>query len=101
MINIGQSYALDTSPKFVFMAMRVGVMDNREQKKGKQRKELTNAFSFFSQVITMMAACVLVGVFLGKFLDDLLGSTPGFLIVFSLLGIAASFKAMFDLAMKK
>ena len=76
-------------------------MDKKDQSKSKQRKELLNALSFFSQVGIMMASCVLVGVFLGKFLDDLLGTSPWLLLVLSLLGAAASFKAMFDLAYKK
>jgi len=75
-------------------------MNNKEQK-NKQRKELLNAFSFFSQVGIMMASCVLVGVLLGKFLDDVLGTAPWLLLLFSLLGAAASFKSVFDLANKK
>ena len=78
----------------------VCAMNNKEQK-NKQRKELLNAFSFFSQVGIMMASCVLVGVLLGKFLDDVLGTAPWLLLLFSLLGAAASFKSVFDLANKK
>ena len=48
-----------------------------------------------------MAACVLIGVGLGKLLDNLLGTTPWFLLAFSLLGAGASIKALFDLAEKK
>jgi ATP synthase protein I len=63
--------------------------------------QLLHALSFFSQVGITMAACVLIGVFLGKFLDGLLGTAPWLLLIFSLLGAAASFKALFDLAKRK
>jgi ATP synthase protein I len=58
------------------------------------------ALSFFSQVGIIMAACVFVGVFLGRFLDGLLGTSPWLLLVFSFLGAAAAFKSLFDLASK-
>ena len=41
--------------------------------------------------ITLMA-CVFAGVFLGKLLDRLLGTTPWLLLVFSLLGAAAAIR---------
>ncbi|MGI6169444.1 MAG: AtpZ/AtpI family protein [Christensenellales bacterium] len=59
------------------------------------------ALSFFSQIGITMAACVLIGVFLGRFLDNLLGTTPYLLLLFSLFGVGAAFKALFDLAGKK
>jgi ATP synthase protein I len=48
-----------------------------------------------------MAACVLIGVFLGRFLDNLLNTSPWLLLLFSLLGVGAALKALFDLAAKK
>ena len=47
-----------------------------------------------------MASCILIGVFIGIGLDRLTGSSPAFLIVFSLIGAVAAFKVMFDLTMK-
>lgn len=40
-----------------------------------------------------MAATVILMVFLGKFLDDHFGSTPAFILIFSLLG---SFAAIYN-----
>ncbi len=77
--------------------------DNKEKKPEKEEgagKEFLRALTFFSQVGITMAACVLIGVLLGKFLDGLLGTSPWLLLVFSLLGAAAAFKAMFDLGNK-
>jgi len=67
------------------------------QKKEKQHNELLKALSFFSQVGTTIVACIFIGVFLGRFLDNFLGTSPWLLLVFSLLGAAAAFKALYDL----
>jgi ATP synthase protein I len=64
-------------------------------------KEFLRALSFFSQIGITMAACVLIGVLLGRFLDSLMGTSPWLLLLFSLLGAGAAFKALFDLANKK
>jgi ATP synthase protein I len=45
-----------------------------------------------------MISCVFVGVFLGRFLDSRLKTTPWLLLVFSLLGVGAALKSFFDLA---
>jgi ATP synthase protein I len=63
--------------------------------------ETLRALSVISQIGLMLAACVLVGVLLGRFLDNLLGTSPWLLIVFSLLGMAAAFKSIFDFANRK
>ena len=71
-----------------------------ERKPGKDKKQtgsLLRALSFLSQIGITMAACVFIGVFVGRFLDKLLGTTPWLLLLFALLGTAAAFKALFDL----
>ena len=70
--------------------------DNREQ-----RGEYRRALSFLSQIGITIAACIIIGVLLGKFLDDFFGTSPWLLLIFSLLGAAAAFKSMFDMANKK
>lgn len=47
-----------------------------------------------------MASCVFIGVFLGRYLDKLLGSSPWLLLVFSLIGVGAAIKVLFDFANK-
>lgn len=66
----------------------------------KSGKEFLRALSFFSQIGITMAACVFIGVILGKYLDNLLGTSPWLLLVFSLLGAGAAFKSLFDLGNK-
>ena len=67
----------------------------------KTRRELLRALSFFSQVGISMVACILVGVLLGRFLDNLFGTSPWLLLICSFLGAGASLKVVFDLGMKK
>lgn len=59
-----------------------------------------HALAYFSQIGVTIAATVLVSVLLGKFLDSLLGTRPWFIIVFSLLGVGAAIKALFDVDKK-
>ncbi|HBT64732.1 MAG TPA: hypothetical protein DEB10_08755 [Ruminococcaceae bacterium] len=48
-----------------------------------------------------MAASVLVGVLLGKYLDGLLGTTPWLLLISSLLGAGAAIKVLFNISQNK
>lgn len=73
--------------------------DNKDNKE--QRREIIRALSLFSQFGITVAACVAIGVLGGKYLDEFFGTSPWLLIIFSLLGVAAAFKSMFDLANKK
>jgi len=67
---------------------------------GKQRGELIRALSFLSQIGFMVAACILTGVLLGRFLDRVLGTSPWFLLFFSLSGAAAAFRSVLEMAKK-
>ena len=68
-----------------------------QQQEKKQHNDFLKALSFFSQVGTTIIACVFIGVLLGRFLDDFFGTSPWLLLIFSLLGAAAAFKALYDL----
>jgi len=59
------------------------------------------ALSFLSQIGVTIIACIAVGILLGRLLDSLLGTTPWLLLVFTLLGIVAAFKSIFDIAKKQ
>jgi len=69
--------------------------------KKKQRNTVLRALSLSSQTGIVIVACVVIGVFLGKFLDELLGSSPWLLLIFSFLGMAAAFKSIFNISRKK
>lgn len=68
-------------------------------KNGKQN-DFARALSLLSQIGVTIIACIAVGILLGVFLDNLLGTSPWLLLVFTILGIAAAFKSMLDFAKK-
>lgn len=65
-----------------------------------QRNGFLQALSLLSHFGVTIIACIAVGILLGRFLDNLLGTTPWLLLVFTLLGIAAAFKSIIDIAKK-
>jgi len=76
-------------------------MDDAPKKDNKDNRELLAALSGLSQLGFTMAACVFVGVFSGMYLDRHLGTMPWMLVLCSLSGAVAAFKALFDLTKKK
>jgi ATP synthase protein I len=76
---------------------------SKRHSKDRQPKnsEIIRAFAHFSHIGVTMAASVLVGVLLGKYLDGLFGASPWFLLVFSLLGAGAAIKALFNIPKDK
>jgi len=63
-------------------------------------RDWVKALAFLSQIGITIAACIVVGVFLGIFLDRFFGTSPVLTIICSLLGLVAAFKSIFDLAKK-
>jgi len=63
-----------------------------------QGKAFARALALLSQIGVSIIACIAAGVFLGWLLDRLLQTSPWLLLVFSLLGIAAAFRSIFDFA---
>ena len=75
--------------------------DKNRQDKRNERRELLTALSNISQIGILIASCVIIGVMAGRFLDNLFGTAPWLLLLFSLLGMAAAFKSMFDFLNRK
>jgi len=69
--------------------------DDKEPRDG-----FLQAISYLSQIGVTIIACLAVGILLGKFLDSQLGTAPWLLLLFTLLGIAAAFKSIYDLSNK-
>jgi len=67
-------------------------MKDREKR---HRNGVLRALSFSSQIGFTLIACVFVGVFLGKYLDKILGTSPWLLLLLSLIGAAAAFWSIF------
>lgn len=66
----------------------------------KPRQDGWQAFLTVSQLGMNMGVCIVGGFWLGNKLDRWLGTPPWLLIVFTLLGVGAAFKVMFDYAGK-
>lgn len=64
------------------------------------RRAIGKAMSMMTQFGVTGIVCVGGGVLLGHWLDRLLDTTPVFVIIFSIIGIAAAIKTMVDLAKK-
>lgn len=72
---------------------------SKEPNKDKKTKnsETLRALANFSQIGVTMAASVLIGVMLGKYLDGILGTSPWLLLIFSLLGVGAAIRSLFNI----
>ncbi|MCL2122243.1 MAG: AtpZ/AtpI family protein [Clostridiales bacterium] len=79
--------------------------DDADRKKAeaerKNRREIAAALSLVSQLGFSMFACIFLGVWAGKTLDERLGTAPILLMAGALLGAVASFKVLYDLAIKR
>lgn len=72
-------------------------MDKQQKNNERPKNRGTmRALANFSQIGVTMAASVLVGVFLGRFLDGLFNTSPWLLLFFSLCGVAAAIRSLFN-----
>lgn len=76
---------------------------SKQHIKDKQLKnsEILRALAHFSQIGVTMAASVLIGVLLGKYLDGLLGTAPWLLLLFSISGVGTAIKVLFNISKDK
>lgn len=58
-------------------------------------------FALVSQIGVMMVVPIVLGVWLGNFLDKKLGTSGLFLIIFILLGVGAAFRNVYLLVYKE
>ena len=66
-----------------------------------QRTDAIRALSQLSQIGIMIISCIGVGIFIGWMLDRWLGTSPWLLLVFTVLGIIAAFRSIFDFAKRQ
>ena len=71
-------------------------MDQNAETRIKQRRELMNSLSMISHMGIAVVVCIFIGVGLGRWLDRMLGTSPWLLLLFSLLGVGAAFKFLYD-----
>jgi ATP synthase protein I len=84
----------------MFLMRRMLSLDDHHNKGKPPKKyiEIFRALADFTQMGFTIAASVLVGVLLGQYLDDKFGTEPWFLLVFSILGVGAGIKSLFNIA---
>lgn len=70
---------------------------NEDKKPGPNNREIFRGLAFFSQISITMITTVLLSVLTGKHLDTKFGTSPWLLLVFSLLGVGAAIKILFDM----
>jgi len=65
-----------------------------------EKREMLRAMGLMSQIGFTAVICIAMGLFFGRFLDNILGTSPWLLIVLTLLGCFSAIKALIDLAKK-
>lgn len=70
--------------------------DNK-QKRAAERRELYKSLGFLSSVGICMVASILIGMAMGYYLDQWLGTDPWLLLVFLGFGIVSGFRNIFIL----
>jgi F0F1-type ATP synthase assembly protein I len=63
-----------------------------------ERKSILRAAALMTQLAIGSVTCIAISVFIGLFLDNRLGTSPVFILIFVFLGIIAAFKYMYDTA---
>jgi F0F1-type ATP synthase assembly protein I len=71
---------------------------SRDPKDG--RSDIAKAFSFLMQIGINIVVCVGAGLFLGRWLDGLLNTSPWLLLFFTFSGAGAAFKSIVDMGKK-
>lgn len=73
----------------------MSVEDNKDHNRKEKRDNPYRSMANFTQAGFTMAASVLIGVLLGRWIDQRLNTDPIFLLVFSLLGVVAALRSLF------
>ena len=65
------------------------------------RKEIMHGLSILTSLGVTMVTCILIGLWIGRALDNLMGTSPWLLFVFLMFGILAAIKSMFNIIIKE
>ncbi|MCL2364939.1 MAG: AtpZ/AtpI family protein [Defluviitaleaceae bacterium] len=61
-----------------------------------ERKRIFRAASLLTQLAVGTISCIGLSIFWGIFLDNRLGTSPVFVLIFVFVGMGAAFKFMYD-----
>lgn len=70
---------------------------DKKQRMAAERRELYKSLGFLSSVGICMVASILIGMAMGYYLDQWLGTKPWLLLIFLCLGIVSGFRNIFIL----
>jgi F0F1-type ATP synthase assembly protein I len=60
----------------------------------RQTRRPLQGMALYSAILSQLVGSILIGIFTGMWIDDKLGTTPLFLVLFLLIGLAAGVTAM-------
>ncbi|MDR1532524.1 MAG: AtpZ/AtpI family protein [Clostridiales bacterium] len=69
--------------------------------KDKDKREIRSAMGLLTHIGLTMTISILGCLFLGKFLDEKLGTSPWLMFVFILLGVASALFSLYKIGSKK
>ncbi len=75
--------------------------DELNEDKKNSNRDVIVALGYLTQLSVTMVAIIMVGVLFGRFLDKVFGTSPWFLLIFSLLGAAAAIMNLFNISKRK
>lgn len=70
-------------------------MDNHD------RGKVASAYALLTQIAIQVLVIMVMTFFIGKWIDEKLGTSPLFLFIFILLGMGSSFKSIYDIGMNQ
>ncbi len=73
----------------------------RKLDRGKATRNLYRLLARYSGIIFVLPSCLLIGIYLGRFLDYFLGTYPWLTMVFFFVGAAAGFVQVFRFLTRK
>ena len=73
------------------------MVDDKQQRKVRERRELYKSLGFLSSVGICVVVSILIGMVMGFYLDQWLGTAPWMLLIFLGLGIVSGFRNIFIL----
>ncbi len=75
--------------------------EESNEKKRTSHNQVIRSIGYLTQIGITIVATVMLGVLLGRALDNWLGTTPWLLLLFSLLGAAAAIRTLFEMSKGK
>ncbi len=66
-----------------------------------ERGKIASAYALLTQIAIQVLVIMIMMFFLGRWIDEKLGTSPLFLLLLLLLGMASAFKSIYDIGMNE